>query len=65
MTTAAELRKQLRWAWSKLGCRCIFDKRDRKIHEDAHCPVHGVYGDPDEMTWLDPFHQPVMSAGSS
>jgi len=53
--TAPILREQLRWAWSKLGCRCIFDKRDRKIHEDAHCPVHGVYGYADEHEWWGPF----------
>ena len=39
----ADLRRQLRHAWAHLGCRCIFDKRDRKITEDAHCPYHGVY----------------------
>lgn len=42
----AALRKQTRWAWGKLGCRCGFDPEDNKTFEDAHCPVHGVYGEP-------------------
>lgn len=40
---AAVTRRQLRWAWLNLGCRCIFDDADEKTHEDAHCAVHGVY----------------------
>jgi hypothetical protein len=42
-----ELRYQLRWAWAKLGCRCIFDRRHIKVAEDAHCPIHGwTFGGP-------------------
>lgn len=41
-----ELRYQLRWAWAKLGCRCVFNSRHIKTHEDAHCPIHGWYNDP-------------------
>jgi hypothetical protein len=44
----ALLRKQLRNAWAKLGCRCIFNDQDEKIFEEPHCPYHGVYqNDPD------------------
>jgi hypothetical protein len=39
-----ELRLQLRWAWAKLGCRCIFDHNHIKRVEDAHCPIHGWHG---------------------
>ena len=42
----AALRKQTRWAWGKLGCRCIFNDQDEQAHQDDHCPVHGTYGDP-------------------
>ena len=44
----ALLRRQIRNAWAKLGCRCIFNDKDEKIHEDGHCPYHGWYQqDPD------------------
>lgn len=42
-TVVTTLRKQLRWAWDKLGCRCIFNENDEKILEDGHCPIHGTY----------------------
>lgn len=35
------LRRQLRWAYAELGCRCAFDERDIKTVEDSHCPIHG------------------------
>lgn len=49
------LKKQLRWAWAKLNCRCLFNDNDEKIHDDAHCPVHGVYTNGETGQWTDPF----------
>lgn len=45
-----ELRLQLRYAWARLGCRCIFNDAHEKEVEDSHCPVHGVYERPDEIS---------------
>lgn len=46
--TTALQRKQLRNAWAKLECRCIFNEADEKTHEDPHCPYHGwQQNDPD------------------
>lgn len=53
--TVAELSVQLRWAWAKMGCRCLFNDKSEKIHEDAHCPVHGVYITNERGQWTDPF----------
>lgn len=50
-TALADLRCQLRWAWSKLGCRCMFNTKDEKTHEDPHCPIHGIYGNADDREW--------------
>ena len=45
---AHALRTQLRNAYAKLRCRCIFDAEDNLTTNDGHCPYHGSYGDPDE-----------------
>lgn len=46
-----KLRYELRWAWAKLGCRCLFSKHHTIQHVDAHCPVHGWYEAADPEGW--------------
>jgi hypothetical protein len=56
-----ELRLQLRNAWAKLGCRCLFNAANEKVAEDPHCPYHGWYQN-DADAW-DPLG--ALAAGRS
>lgn len=56
-------RKQLRNAWAKLRCRCIFNDEDEKVAEDSHCPYHGwQQRDTDEWDPIGDLEQQLKTA---